>query len=30
MTAPYPNLMPFDADQEVEVTVGLQVTYGIR
>ena len=29
MTAPYPNLMPFDADPEVEVTVGLQITYAI-
>ena len=29
-TAPYPNLVPFDAEPEVEVTVGLQITYAIR
>ncbi len=27
---PYPNLVPFDAEPEVEVTVGLQITYSIR
>ena len=27
---PYPNLVPFDAEPEVEVTVGLQITYNIR
>ncbi len=26
----YPNLVPFDAEPVVEVTVGLQITYGIR
>lgn len=30
INAPYPNLMPFDAAQEVDVTVGLQITYAIR
>ena len=29
-SAPYPNLAPFDAEPEVEVTVGLQITYGIQ
>ncbi len=28
--SPYPSLVPFDAEAEVEVTVGLQITYGIR
>lgn len=26
----YPNLVPFDAEPVVEVTLGLQITYGIR
>ena len=29
-SSPYTNLVPFDAEPEVEVTVGLQITYGIR
>lgn len=29
-SSPYPNLVPFDAEPEVEVTVGLQITYSIR
>ena len=29
-SSPYSNLVSFDAEPEVEVTVGLQVTYGIR
>lgn len=29
-SSPYPSLVPFDAEAEVEVTVGLQITYGIR
>ena len=29
-SSPYPNLVPFDAEAEVEVTVGLQITYSIR
>lgn len=29
-SSPYPNVVPFDAEPEVEVTVGLQITYGIR
>ncbi len=28
--APFPGLKPFDADSEVEVSVGLQITYGIK
>ena len=28
-SSPYPNLMPFDAEPEVEVSVGLQITYRI-
>ena len=28
--SPYPNLVPFDAEPEVEVSVGLQITYGMR
>ena len=27
---PYPNAVPFDAEPEVEVTVGLQITYSLR
>ena len=27
---PYPNIVPFDAEPEVEVTVGLQITYTIQ
>ena len=29
-SSPYPNLVPFDAEPEVEVTVGLRITYSIR
>ena len=29
-SSPYPNLVPFDAEPEVDVTVGLQITYSIR
>ena len=29
-SSPYPNVVPFDAEPEVEVTVGLQITYSIR
>ena len=29
-SSPYPNFVPFDAEPEVEVTVGLQITYSIR
>lgn len=29
-SSPYPYLVPFDAEPEVEVTVGLQITYGIQ
>ena len=30
VSSSYPNLVPFDAEAEVEVIVGLQITYGIR
>ena len=29
-SSPYPNVVPFDAEAEVKVTVGLQITYSIR
>ena len=29
-SSPYPNLMPFDAEPEVEVSVGLQITYRLQ
>lgn len=28
--SPYPNVVPFDAEPEIEVTVGLQITYETR
>ena len=30
VSSPYPSLVPFNAEAEVKVTVGLQITYGIR
>ena len=29
-STPYPSLVPFDAEPQVEVSVGLQITYGLR
>jgi hypothetical protein len=29
-STPYPSLVPFDAEPQVEVAVGLQITYGLR